>query len=439
MQNVLLLFSLLSEMDQRTRTIPYTGWGYFERCLEFYQCRYLHQSTFINTHITSAMDPKKEMDQLLGFGKDINRLLNNVKKDSDGAAWHWLSPTDERTATVSVADIASSLRSKEKHLLRDIAHVCKDKARRVLLRFPNVALTEAPACPDLDSIRLALMKESFFATVHNLSGYNYSVEYSHIYRARSDRSFFPLDVFTVCQRGLLSIEPFLKKELAAEYAEFIVRASYWEYVKVRALADRVLTESFPKVLAEAGDVSFGSTRVYIGQHPTTSTLLFFVRTTCGLKSLNDSTGDERDEEASASGQFTFVTYKRYDLTQMAMEAADEIMNFSDSSETGSKATSAAGIGAESAVYLIVQPTDAEAAATMEEQEELEDVDAGSLRAADHSHGRVASSAVALSEQVFNNAATRQPSPCSELMVRVALNLVFSTYVPCSCEDITTKY
>lgn len=366
----------------------------------------------------SAPDPKEEMEQLMDLGKDLHKLSGLMKKDSKQEAnWQWLSPMDQRITSVSAQDIARELKRQDKHLLKDIIAACRDKGRKVLLQFSPPNLKDIPNCPDLDDIKIALVKESYFTTVHNLNGYNYSVEYAHIYRARSDKSFFPLDVFTVCQRGLLTIDPFLKKELAAEYADFMIRASYWEYVKVKAFANHAMAETFPDVLATAGDLAFGSTRIYIGQHPSTSALCFFIRTTCSLKSVSDSTGDEREEEADAAEKFTFATYKRYDLTPAAIEAADELMSFADSGESGGQKSTSVSSGDESTVYLIVRSDGTEAvASTTEEQDELEDVDGGGMTAAAHEGAEANDQPVALTEHVFNNAASRHPSPCSELVV-----------------------
>ena len=95
------------------------------------------------------------------------------------------------------------------------------------------------------------------------------------------------------------------------------------------------------------------------------------------------------------------------------------MSFSESNESGGKTGCAASKDDQSSVYLmVISEESAEATATADEGDDAEDVDHNLLPSKENEGRKERENKVPLSKQIFNNAASRNPSPCSELMVSI---------------------
>jgi hypothetical protein len=277
-----------------------------------------------------------------------------------------------------------------------------------------------------------LFKEKFSMTVHSLEGYNFSLEYAHVYRAKSDSSFFPLDVFSVCQRSLIAFDPFLAADTLQLYAEFIVRVGYWEAMKAPTSGDRALTAAFPDANAGVDDsesaTAARSVRAYIGLDALDMSLCCFIRVASGVKSF---TADDavRVTESKAAKNLELISYQKYALNLESIERWDELMSFSDSQEgsgEGNKVSQEINRSVrDSQIYLKVL-LDAESTAEYLEisqegqdveiqgggEDEHVDVLEGSRTRGDTHKKDV----VHLISKHRNQEAYRDPSPTSELMV-----------------------
>lgn len=446
----------------------------------------------------------EDLRRLLDARGDVTKLMSTVSRQrtSAGAAGAgeesnlWLAPIDASADVVMSQDV---LKRAPKQLpgptgttaasssappagppgssISDIYARSRSCGERILLRCPPISGSDGsalrlPTCPDLDDIKLQLFKEKFTMTVLSLLGYNFSLEYSQIYRAKSDASFFPLDVFSVCQRALIAFDPFLSADALRTLAEFIVRASYWEAVKAPAAGDRALTAAFPDANVGVDDseasVAARTVRAYVGFDPVDMRLCLHVRVAMGVRTF---TADDavRANENKVTKNLELISYQKYDLDVQSVERVDELMSFADTQEessgdaqkTSSQGTDR-GILEKSFIYLKALP-DYTASAS---QARDDDNETGGREGADEStrgdgaeeghddHDGVATPAIegapgvgGKSKDILplitkhrNQEAYRDPSPTSELMVAFCYLLYYFLCVlkyiffDCRCGD-----
>ena len=367
----------------------------------------------------------------------------------------WFTPADRAARIISFDEIGSS-KSDISTLVEVCQFIRKSRAdKRLIVQLPR-APSASLSCPSLEEVYLAILKENTMFTVHSLDGYNFSAEYAHIYRLRSEKSFYPLDVVSVCQRAILSHDPFLKH--AKKCSEFIVKIAYWEAIKLEATADSSFAAIFPIVKAVSTKDRFYGARIYIGHSSMDHALCCFIRMNCGIKSVSDNVDIIVEREQETATCIQFITYKKIVLSEENLEKIDDSLNFEDAMEGEQTSRTAADLANANPIhddtellYLsILTPEEEYKAGTnssADTSNTWDEDDQNQANSNGDSHEEITPKKVSLFQFVFNNCihlfmmtflflfkvelpplefvtkknyinnqCSGEPSPCSELLV-----------------------
>jgi hypothetical protein len=353
------------------------------------------------------------IDEILQVRKDIDGLVSRVR-ESAAANTEWLTPSDKSAAVV--ASSASGGGPEGLDRLSALVSFTSTKGKRCLVQLPP-SLAKVPPCPSFQDVKANIERDMSIFTVHSFDGYNFSAEYSHIYRMRTEKNFYPLDVLSVCQRALMALDPLMDADRALIHAQHIIRVAYWDASNVETVGDAALTNGFPSVEAVSDRTKSFHSRIYLGRLADDPNLSCFVRIFCGVKSVVSSAEASREEEAAAAERCQLLLYRKHSLTNEAIDRFDSSMSAVESSAADDKAAIQALQKAAEPVRAYINVTDSpkESEPAKEGQNALDEDDVDK----DHDEpGGAKGAAVEGSALRFArpNESTAVPSPCSELLV-----------------------
>jgi hypothetical protein len=232
---------------------------------------------------------KTDLTDIVRNRAEINSILRDSIPKSTGSST-WISPHekhlprfgsevlgDDANSIKSLVDLHSSIFSRQE--------ISQHKISKLIILFDNAVLPEsAPPRPTLNEVRTQIEAGTLNIGIYNASGYNFSLEYSHVYNGenipgrgiflRFYPSNFPTfdlldtafdDILAIAARAIRAIDPAVDLKLSKLYAEYISRIAAWEVSYANAIALATLTSKFPMIKARIFDkLKFYSPHIYIG-------------------------------------------------------------------------------------------------------------------------------------------------------------------------------
>jgi hypothetical protein len=203
-----------------------------------------------------------ELSGLIQSRERVNNLLSKVAR-SGGSVYHTpqlQAPEDSALQTFKLSDLEGGLASASFQVLLEAAkkHASANppayvpqrngrlEFRDFLLQMGSTAYPkQVKQCPAVEQVRARIAGESLIVSVHGYGGYDFSAEYTHVYKGKFSPKSAPDDLDAVLRRALRSVSPTISDGNCARYAEFASRIGPWEGDLAAAVCEETLRKRFP--------------------------------------------------------------------------------------------------------------------------------------------------------------------------------------------------
>jgi len=254
---------------------------------------------------------------------------------------------NELDGRLTSASFQVLLEAAKKHALANPPHYMpprkgRQEFRDFLLQMGSTAYPkQVRLCPVVERVRGRLAGESLIVTVHSYSGYDFSAEYTHVYKGKFSPKTAPDDLDAVLRRALRSASPTIGEGSCARYAEFAARIGAWEGDLASAVCEETLRARFPRwsalplEIASDSDEPFRHVQIYVG-HNGVGELSFSVRVRLSLElapalaPVKDAPNSDRaaaaaaaalvDVQLEADTTLEAVYYREFSLTDAVIDA-----------------------------------------------------------------------------------------------------------------------
>ncbi len=221
-----------------------------------------------------------------------------------------------------------------KILLKSVDNVMKEGSQPAISWLscsPIVYPTQVSLCPTLDTIKDRFYLDNLIITVYSLSGYNFSSEYTNVYKATYNKLNVYEDLSAVIRRTLKSLDPTMMEVFCLKYADYVIRTASWESNLAHSVAAETvkgLVSSKVTVTSKWKDTDFSHIKVYVGRS-NGGELFFSVRVrvelTCTEEEVGsvDAVSGTKPTTAKETQPLEFVYYREFKLTNKALDEFDQ--------------------------------------------------------------------------------------------------------------------
>lgn len=119
----------------------------------------------------------------------------------------------------------------------------------------------------IDAVKKLLADETLIVSICSYSGFNFSTEYSLVYKG----SFSPLraydDLLGIIKKALKSSDPVISNEKLIHFSSYILKRALWEYMLYLDIFQHAFVEHFPDVknFTTSKNIAINHMRVFIGK------------------------------------------------------------------------------------------------------------------------------------------------------------------------------
>lgn len=202
--------------------------------------------------------------------------------------------------------------------------------RKIIGRFTDLNLPDGSlGKPLLSEVEKKIADRGLFMSIYSIHGYNFTLEYDHVYKSESSIETLFADTKSICMRAIRAVDPSIDNKICMSYVQYILRVVSWESKYAVDVAAETLRKTIPNLKA-ALDTSrtILTPQVYIG-YSSDFHLCFWIRMCPVISSTSDDTGSKRETEKKYEKLFKFAYYRKYMLNSSSVEEMD-LAGFVDS-------------------------------------------------------------------------------------------------------------
>lgn len=254
------------------------------------------------------------------LGED-RKMLESLIKAASFSGDRYLSPTDTAIHSRTIEGLPLKANSVKEYF--EAVVVNQDGHEPAKIEFPaTIALKKYPLLVSQKDADSVLTSEAIILQFYSTEGYNFTSEFSLIYKARTSPKTAFRDAIAVCKRAIVAVEPALEDSLLELLALYVVSVTVWVTRYSSAVSSRTISTS-PASSLPAETVRRAKkapVKIYIGRS-NAHALTFWVRDTFQLQSIapNLSKG-QLDEEKKLMNNLFSVFYESFSLSEDSARA-----------------------------------------------------------------------------------------------------------------------
>ena len=293
----------------------------------------------------------KMLGNIIDSKTRVSSLLSKINQNVAFDDNDWLAPLDRIAYRIaessddivsgsgSIVDLISKLAEPWKE---EVLNSCQNRSpvpKKLLYRLGNIKLPSMwPIYQSAVEVKGKFSRKRLHLSVYSFSGYNFSAEYSSIYKGRTTWESAYDDIVAIVIRAVMSIEPSLEFDDASFFADFITRRASWESDVSRMVAIATFNKAFPSIYLdpEKHNQSFKEVTIYLGIED--GSLSCRIRTAFRLDptsvEIQSITMTDKNAVVTtlALAPLQFCYYKRYKL---AIEEVDRLQRESNGASSSS--------------------------------------------------------------------------------------------------------
>jgi hypothetical protein len=243
--------------------------------------------------------------------------------------------TQVRSLCARYVDTASENKDGDSSHSKKKLSLLSQSYDKILLDLGTAVLPSAFAkCPSQRDVESDVVNEKFHVSIHDVQGYDFTTEFTAVYKSRSGKESRYNDYVCVLSRAMLTVDPDLKEAELEAYAQYVLRVARWELLLCDGIMTDTMKQTFPQLDAAPSQTrivagtSYSPLRIYVGKSG--ANVAVWIRIPATLARIEDPKAARAPAETNAQKiadqkredtllrQSSAVYYRKYTISMAAV-------------------------------------------------------------------------------------------------------------------------